>query len=114
VAWSPDGTRLALGWSQNYEQSDQFVPLAVILDAATGQCLQKLKLIDSEGLYDRVPGCLGVAWSRDGRRLATRIRGEPVRIWDAVTGRCVKTLEGSGPAHDSESGRLSIPLLGWL
>jgi WD40 repeat protein len=35
-----------------------------------------------------------VALSPDGRRVATRSKGEPVRLWDGSTGEHVSTLEG--------------------
>ncbi|WP_084338825.1 WD40 repeat domain-containing protein [Actinomadura oligospora] len=38
----------------------------------------------------------GLAWSPDGRRIATASRDGTARIWDAATGACVTVLRGHG------------------
>ena len=40
-----------------------------------------------------------IAWSPDGRMLASPSADETIRLWDAETGECLRTLEG----HKEES-----------
>src|SRR5262245_8862549 len=35
-----------------------------------------------------------IAWSPDGRMLASPAADKTIRLWDAETGECVRTLEG--------------------
>ena len=75
VAWSPDGSRLALGSTEG---------MVGIWDAASGRELYVL-----EGLASWT----NMAWAPDGARLATA-NGETVRIWETASGRELHVLEG--------------------
>jgi WD40 repeat protein/serine/threonine protein kinase len=86
VAFSPDGKRLASGGGGNDNQERQEYGEVKVWDAATGQEPLTLK-----GHTSRV---MSVAFSPDGRRLASASWDETVRVWDAVTGREVLTLKG--------------------
>jgi len=71
LAWSPDGTRLAVG-----SVSGQ----VAIYDAAAGKALHLLKQAHEDG-------CDAVAWRPDGAALATAGRDGKWKLWDAATGK---------------------------
>jgi WD40 repeat protein len=64
LAWSPDGTRLAVGISKDSARGESSRSIVKIWDAATGELLRSL---DSyEFMYD----VDAIAWNPDGNRLA--------------------------------------------
>ncbi|KAI2791708.1 Vegetative incompatibility protein HET-E-1 [Penicillium oxalicum] len=79
VVFSPDGSRVASGSSDNTIK---------IWDAHTGACLQTL-----EGHGDWVNS---VVFSPDSSHVASGSEDETIKIWDAHTGACLQTLEGHG------------------
>lgn len=80
LAWSPDGSRLAIARSDN---------AIVVRDIATGK---ELVTIHSEVNVRRL------AWTSDGKRLVSRT--DLAKMWDAKTGQELRTL-GS---HDRPLG----------
>jgi WD40 repeat protein len=104
VAYSPDGKRLASG-SGTWDVTKQaYVGLEVkVWDAQTGQELLTLKGHTGE--------VNGVAFSPDGRRLASASGGE-LKVWDALTGQDILTLKGhsmtvGGVAFSPDGKRLA-------
>lgn len=99
AVFSPDGTRVA---TASYDDN-----CARIWDVATGRALVTLEhakgvpIPDGETIPDifKTPDgkmrnfVLDVAFSHDGTRVLTRA-SDNVRVWDAVTGRSITTLEG--------------------
>jgi WD40 repeat protein len=78
VVFSPDARHLAVG--MNGGQG------AAILDAATGKTVRELR--------GHTGGAPNLAFSRDGRRLATAGRDKIIRIWDTTTWQELAALEG--------------------
>ncbi|MEJ2302091.1 MAG: protein kinase [Anaerolineales bacterium] len=95
VAFSPDGTRIATGGGGDSS-------LAKIWDVSTGEMLLSLSG-HSEPINK-------LAFSEDGKRIATASADRTVKVWDAYTGREQLSLEGhSGFANDvvfSPDGKL--------
>ena len=79
VAWSPDGTRVAVGGG-----TPGLAGELVLFDAASGERLHTLP-----GHRDYV---YHVAFSADGTRLASCGYDRLVRVWDAATGKPVSVL----------------------
>lgn len=48
-----------------------------------------------------VRGCFGLAWSPDGRSIASGSYDRTVRIWDAASGECLRTLNGHTQGVDA-------------
>jgi len=90
VAFSPDGRRLASGscWRTTHWQPERDDRSVRLWDAETGACLRVL-----EGHAEQV-SC--VAFSPDGRRLASGSWDFSIRLWDIETGACLRTFEGHG------------------
>ncbi len=77
LAWSPDGTRLAVG-----SVSGQ----VAIYDAAQGKALHLFQQAHADG-------CDAVAWRPDGAALATAGRDGKWKLWDADDGKVLAERE---------------------
>jgi len=93
VTWSPDGKRLATGSADS---------TAKTWDAQTGKELLTFNVWDAQTSKDLVSGhdnvVKAVAWSPDGKQLATGSFDNVARVWDAATGKELLSLPArSGP-----------------
>lgn len=101
LAWSPDGTRLAIANSGNMGEVFQ------VWDATTG------KLVSTYNGQFASACCL--AWSPDGKRIvsagAVSVDADPhhLRIWDAATGNTLISL-----VSDSQNKSNGVQALAWL
>ena len=83
VAFSPDGTRIVTGGVRHKNNSGGEVK---VWDAKTGQVLVRVNLSPDV--------VLGVAFSRDGTRIATANHNKIATVRDAATGTALVELKG--------------------
>jgi WD40 repeat protein len=81
VAWSPDGSRVALALTLPEKA-------VLVLDASTGRTLRKL--------LGHTHAVSAVAWSRDSRFLVSSSYDKTCRVWDSTTGEPRAILVGHG------------------
>ncbi len=79
VSFSPDGARLAVGCYQR---------MVRILDASTLETIHDL--------HRHTAPVTAIAFSPDGEFLASSSEDGTTRIWESISGRCVRVLAGAG------------------
>ena len=88
VAWSPDGKRLASGGGNFLHPDNSHDTTVQVWDAADGGHVYTYR--------GHSVAVLSVAWSPDGKRIASGSNDATVQVWDAVDGRHVYTYHGHG------------------
>jgi WD40 repeat protein/tetratricopeptide (TPR) repeat protein len=83
VAFSPDGTQFVTGGLRHMNSLGRH---AKLWDARTGKVLMEMK-----GIKEPV---LSVAFSKDGKRIATGSSNNTATVWDAETGTALLELKG--------------------
>jgi WD40 repeat protein len=82
LAFSPSGRLLAAGGGAPTEAGE-----LRLFDAATGRPLVELPAAHADTVF-------GIAFSPDGSKLATGGADKLVKVWDAATGKLLKSFEG--------------------
>jgi WD40 repeat protein len=104
AAFDPSGTRLATGsWADGHNVR--------VWDVATARSLQVMAGHEGE--------VRAIAWSADGKRLATGSRAHDARIWDAQTGAQLHAFTGqegrvTSVAFSPDGTLLAVGNLGWV
>jgi WD40 repeat protein/serine/threonine protein kinase len=90
IAWSPDGRFLATA------SADKTVKLWEVRRAEGGGRKEELRTVHSafRTLAGHASLIHALAWSPDGRRLATASADKTVKVWDVQQGNVVLTFEG--------------------
>ncbi len=103
VAFSPRGNQIASSGGEAINGPGDII----IWDVDTKREIRSIVVSSNSGIQ-------GVAFSRDGTRLASSGSDGSVALWDAATGRVLQALKkreqsGGGLAFDSEGKRLLSP-----
>ena len=104
MVFSPDGKRLVTAASQSGFDKEKFRPLpgeVKVWDVVSGKELLTLK--KGEGQY--AAASTTVAFSPDGKRLASVWSDDTVKVWDAVSGQEICTFKGHTSLSFSPDGK---------
>jgi WD40 repeat protein len=96
IAFSPDGTKLGTAGGRRSDQTEGPPGELIVWDAATGR-----PALNIPGLTDFL---YGVAFSPDGRWVASAGEDRVVHIWDVVTGQERQNFRG----HDQTVRRVAF------
>ncbi len=93
VAWSPDGRRIASGsWDHSVQVWDATNGGNLVLKQPA---VYSGHVLTYQGHKDTVTA---LAWSPDGKRIASASSDDTVQVWDASTGRPILTYRGHAAA----------------
>ncbi|MEO8611114.1 MAG: WD40 repeat domain-containing protein [Chloroflexota bacterium] len=89
LAWSPDGSKVAIGYATPYCDSDPQFYIIHILDPVTRNVIQNLT--------GSTCSITSLDWSPDGTKVAASSLDDwGLRVWDAQTGQLVSTIQVGG------------------
>src|SRR5262249_24561766 len=89
LAWHPDGVHLAARtWDRAGRMSLPQARETWVAVWDTAEAVERFRLKDPQGFDD------AVAWSADGKRVATALPNRQIALWDGRTGERVGTLPG--------------------
>ena len=98
--------RTQLLYTSGYEQGLSGVLVAPLLERSEFNILPKTQIFSGH-----VDGVTAVAWSPDGRRIVTGSYDATIRVWDAVTGEELLSLEHGSQVESvvwsSDGGRIA-------
>jgi WD40 repeat protein/beta-lactamase regulating signal transducer with metallopeptidase domain len=109
VTASPDGTRVAIGISDNSPDADRRVHYrVVVMSAQTTEHLQDMTW------QARVGDLTGLSFNGDGKTLLTAIEDNDLRLWNVETGELLRQqhIERARSRHAALSADGSLAVLG--
>ena len=92
AVYSPDGKTLALGRGG---EAQGLTGKVILCDPETGAVRKELSPVHQEGVTD-------IAFSPDGKTLASSGRDTTIKIWDIATGKLIKSLGTSRGGNQFE------------
>lgn len=99
LAWSPDGTFLAVA------SSEQGV---IVLNASNGSFIRSFRPLQEHAMQVN-----GVTWSPNGTRIASANNDRTVQVWDAASGNNLATYQAAAEYPTLPGGQAVIDAVAW-